>query len=200
MEENIFNLDNTFNTEIGRKILALTKAGFKVSDLITDLVLREKIKSQILVAYKKFIENDHSELLKEIDVLEHYFYLGGHLNVIKEEHVRQLRNGFLVFKSHILLLNNNMNGVSKNARITRIMETEFPLGSSAPKSAEILTEKQKKILQKFESKDNLKLAEILELFSDVSERTIRNELASLINLGKITRNGKGNGSFYKLLK
>ncbi len=193
--------------------MALTKASFKVSDLIPDLILREKIKHQILKVYKTFFllrrisqretifnaEKNHSELLREIDILDHYFYLGGHLNLVKEEHLKQLRNGFLVFKSHIILLNSNTNDANKNTRITRIAETEFPLGSSASKLVENLSAKQKKIMEKFSSKDTLKLAEILELFPDVSERTIRNELTSLIGLGKITRDGRGNGSFYKTI-
>ena len=187
MEENIFN--TVFNTEMGRKMLALVKAGFKVADLIPDLVLREKIKSQILVVYKKFIEHNHSELLKELDVLDHYFYLGGHLNLVKEEHIKQLQNGFLVFKSHIILTLHNHGEVEDTVSDALDEETDNDL-----------TKKQKKILEKFESKDTLRLAEILEIFPGVSERTIRNELTSLIELGNITRNGKGNGSLYKLLK
>ena len=185
-----------FDTELGRKILALTKASFKVSDLISDLIFREKIKHQILEVYKTFSSGkNHSELLKEIDILNHYFYLGGHLNLIKEEHLKQLRNGFLVFKSHIILLNNNTNDANKNTRMTRIAETELPNGESVSE----LNAKQKKIMEKFSVKNILKLAEILELFPDVSERTIRSELNSLIGLGKITRDGQGNGSFYKLI-
>lgn len=191
MEEDIFN------TELGRKILALTKASFRVSDLISDLILREKIKHQVIEVYKTFSVSsrgkNHSELIREIDILDHYFYLGGHLNLIKEEHMKQLRNGFLVFKSYIVLA---MNEGNKSI-------VDYPMGSPVddrPKARqfESLTAKQKKILEKFSSKNTLKLAEILELFPDVSERTIRNELTSLIGLGKIIRNGRGNGSFYKL--
>lgn len=203
--------------------MALTKASFRVSDLISDLVLREKIKHQILEVYKIFFINSGNQsfpaLLREIDILDHYFYLGGHLNLIKEEHLKQLRNGFLVFKSHIILLNNNTNETNKNTRMTRIVETEFPLGNSGSKDEEIdvrrqeisdeeisdvgrrikFSNRQEKILKKFQGKETLKLEEILEIFPDVSERTIRNELTSLINLGKITRDGRGNGSFYKII-
>ncbi len=187
-------MEDFFDNELGRKILALTKASFKVSDLIPDLVLREKIKHQILAVYKNFFEKNHSELLKEIDILDHYFYLGGHLNLIKEEHLKQLRNGFLVFKSHIILLNNNMNDTNKNTRMTRI-EDNMP-----NHQVDDLNSKQKKIMEKFGSKDTLKLSEILEIFPDVSERTIRDELTFLIGLGKLTRDGRGNGSFYKIIQ
>ena len=174
--------------------MALTKASFKVSDLIPDLVLREKIKHQVLEVYKTFLidSGNQSLLLKEIDILDHYFCLGGHLNLIKEEHLKQLRNGFLVFKSHIILAMNE-NGKSD------IDSQIIPLSDDRPKVAhfESLNAKQKKILEKFSNKNILKLAEILELFPDVSERTVRNELTSLIGLGKLTRDGRGNGSFYK---
>ncbi len=53
-------MEDIFNTELGKKIMALTKASFKVSDLIPDLFLREKIKSQILNVYKNFFEKKYS--------------------------------------------------------------------------------------------------------------------------------------------
>jgi len=210
-------MEEIFNSELGRKILALTKASFKVSDLIPDLVFREKIKHQVLEVYKTFLfdfgNQSFSELLKEIDVLEHYFYLGGHLNLIKEEHLKQLRNGFLVFKSHIFLLNNNTNDTNKNTRITRIEDNtphfsvkevfdfrnRTPNNDNVRKGKNDLNAKQKKIMEKFSEKNTLKLSEIMEFFPDVSERTIRNELTFLIGLGKITRDGRGNGSFYKIV-
>ncbi len=62
------------------------------------------------------------------------------------------------------------------------------------------TDRQEKILEKFQSKETLKLAEILDLFPGVSEKTVRNELSSLIVLKKITRSGQGNGSFYQMFR
>ncbi len=190
MEEDIFN------TELGRKILALIKASFKVSDLIPDLVLREKIKSQILNVYRIFFsvpegrdpvsggEKNYAELLKEIDVLDGFFFLAGQLNFVKDNHLRILRNGFLVFKSRIVLMLNEPPKIPK--------ETIKPEVK--------LSERQEKILEKFQNKETLKLAEILDLFPGVSEKTVRNELSSLIGLKKITRSGKGNGSFYQMLR
>ena len=207
-------MEDFFDNELGRKILALTKASFKVSDLISDLVLREKIKHQVIEIYKTFLidsgNQSFSELLKEIDILDHYFYLGGHLNLIKEEHLKQLRNGFLVFKSHIILAMNKGDKSDNDSQIISFADDRRPaqagskMGQSFAKGGsasggENLNAKQKKILEKFSEKNTLKLSEIMEFFPDVSERTIRNELTFLIGLGKITRDGRGNGSFYKLL-
>jgi len=188
MEEDIFN------TELGRKMLALTKAGFKVSDLISDLVMREKIKSQILNVYKIFFQKKYSDLLKEIDILDSLFFLAGQMNLVKENHLRILRNGFLVFKSRIILAMNESPKVKKEV----------------VKSGPELSDRQKKILEKFsakdgspaggQNKDTLKLAEILELFPGVSEKTVRNELSSLVGLKKITRSGQGGSSFYKVVR
>jgi len=196
MEENIFN------TELGKKIMALTKASFKVSDLIPDLVLREKIKNQILNVYESFFsaeggsasggEKKYSELLKEIDVLDNFFFLAGQLNFIKDNHLRILRNGFLVFKSHIILMLNEPPKISGDSTMA--------VKKEAVKPELKLSERQGKILEKFQNKETLKLAEILDLFPGVSEKTVRNELFSLIGLKKITRSGQGNGSFYKMFR
>ena len=188
MEEDIFN------TELGKKFLALVKASFKVSDLIPDLVLREKIKSQILNVYRIFSEKRYFDLLKEIDVLDNFFFLAGQLNFVKDIHLRILRNGFLVFKSRIVL--------AMNAPLSPRDELGTPrvhpvVKKEAVKSEVKLSERQEKILEKFKNKETLKLAEILDLFPGVSEKTVRNELSSLIGLKKITRSGQGNGSFYK---
>ena len=196
MEENIFN------TELGKKIMALTKASFKVSDLIPDLVLREKIKNQILNVYESFFsaeggsasggEKKYSELLKEIDVLDNFFFLAGQLNFIKDNHLRILRNGFLVFKSHIILM--------LNEPLKTSVSSTPAVKKEAVKSEVKLSERQEKILEKFQNKETLKLAEILDFFPGISEKTVRNELSSLIGLKKITRNGQGNGSFYKMFR
>ena len=196
MEENIFN------TELGKKIMALTKASFKVSDLIPDLVLREKIKNQILNVYESFFsaeggsasggEKKYSELLKEIDVLDNFFFLAGQLNFVKDIHLRILRNGFLVFKSHIILM--------LNEPLKTSVSSTPAVKKEAVKSEVKLSERQEKILEKFKNKETLKLAEILDLFPGISEKTVRNELSSLIGLKKITRNGQGNGSFYKMFR
>lgn len=182
--------------------MALTKASFKVSDLISDLVLREKIKHQVLEVYKTFLidSKNQSLLLKEIDILDQYFGLGGHLNLIREEHLKQLRNGFLVFKAHIILAMSESDKSNINFKNIPVADDRLPAGQAGPKAgqSENLNAKQKKILEKFNEKNTLKLSEIMELFPDVSERTVRNELTSLIDLGKITRDGRGNGSFYKL--
>ena len=191
MEEDIFN------TELGKKFLALVKASFKVSDLIPDLVLREKIKSQILNVYRIFSEKRYFDLLKEIDVLDNFFFLAGQLNFVKDIHLRILRNGFLVFKSRIVL--------AMNAPLSPRDELGTPrvhpvVKKEAVKSEVKLSERQEKILEKFKNKETLKLAEILDLFPGISEKTVRNELSSLIGLKKITRNGQGNGSFYKMFR
>jgi len=189
MEEGIFN------TDIGKKFLALIKASLKVSDLLPDLVLRGKIKSQILDVYKIFMEKKERDLLKEIDVLDGYLFLAGHLNLIKEEHCRALRNGFLIFKSRIVLLVSEPPKAAPSEKKEVEKKPEITLGERP-----VYTGRQEKIMEYFQEHKQARLAEILELFPDVSEKTVRNELVSLIGLKKITRSGNGNSSFYKMLR
>ncbi len=202
MEEDIFN------TELGKKIMALIKAGFKVSDLISDLIIREKIKNQILNVYESFFSaegplrqssseasgKNYSDLLKEIDVLDGLFFLAGQLNLVKENHLRILRNGFLVFKSRIIL------AMNESPKVKKEVVKSGPELSDRPAYAKASAGRQEKILEKFLNKETLKLAEILELFPGVSEKTVRNELSSLVGLKKITRSGQGGSSFYKIIR
>ncbi|MBU2082261.1 DeoR family transcriptional regulator [Patescibacteria group bacterium] len=184
-----------FNTEIGKKFLALIKASLKVSDLIPDLVLRGRIKTQILDVYKIFIEKNYRGLLKEIDILDGYLFLAGHLNLIKEEHCRALRNGFLIFKSRIVLLTNESPKTAPSEKKEIVKKPETTLNDGP-----VYTDRQGKIMEYFQEHKQVKLAEILGLFPDVSEKTVRNELKILIGLKKITRSGNGNSSFYEMLR
>lgn len=197
MEEDIFN------TELGRKFLTLIKAGFRVSDLIPDLFLREKIKTQILNVYRIFSissvssgfsgeKEKYSDLLKEMDVLENFFFFAGQLGFVKNEYFRVLKNGFSVFKSMVILSLNEL---------PKIVAEKTPVIKKAVvKSEAKLNERQEKILEKFKEKEILKLAEIVNLFPNISEKTVRNELKLLIDLKKITRSGNGSGSFYQIMR
>ena len=188
MEEGIFN------TDLGKKFLALVKATLKVSDLIPDLALRGKIKSQVLDVYKIFIEKNYRNLLKEIDVLDGYIFLGGHLNLIKEEHCRALRNGFLIFKSQIVLL------VNEPLKIASIEKKETAKPEPAPAEQPAYTGRQEKIMKYFQEHKKAKLSEIMEVFPDFAERTIRNDLFILVNLKRIKRSGTGGSSLYEIVR
>ena len=192
--------EDVFNKEFGRKFLALIRAGFKVSDLISDPVLRVKIKTQILNVYKLFCGKNYSELLKEIDVLDNYLFLAGQMNLIKENHLRILENGFLIFKSRIILLNNT-NDTNKNTRMTRI-ENDVPEYKEKPASAksEKLSERQEKITKYFQEHNEMKLSDLIGFFPGISRKTLGNDLSRLVELGKITRQGnRGSGSFYRIV-
>ena len=191
--------------------MALIKAGLKVSDLIPDLLFRKKIKEQILNVYKFFITKQHPDLLKEIEVLDGFFFLAGQMNFVKDSHLRVLRTGILVFKSRIILALNEPPKIPADLTPDRaIVKKEIIKPEIQLNERSIYTDRQKKILEKFsakggsatggQNKETLKLAEILELFPDISEKTVRNDLKLLIGLKKIVRNGNGSGSFYQIMR
>ncbi len=194
MEEDIFN------TELGKKFLTLIKAGFRVSDLISDLFLREKIKTQILNIFRIFSissgssgeKEKYSGLLKEMDILEGFFFFAGQLGFVKDEHFRVLKKGFSVFKLRI---------ISSLNEPPKIVVDKTPIVKKEAVKPEVkINERQEKILEKFKEKEILKLAEIVNLFPNISEKTVRNELKLLIDLKKITRSGNGSGSFYQIMR
>ena len=198
-------MEVSFNNELGNglgdKILALTKAGFKVSDLIPDILLREKIKSQTLNVYKLFFSakdgKNYPDLLKELDILDSFLFLAGQLDFIKEDHLKTLRNGFLVFKSHIVLALNespkNTNfTLPKINNVSQISTEKKQEKKEKPITEKSLNDRQEKIVKYIQEKKETSLANLIKLFPDLSDKTVRNDLSFLVKSGKVDRLGKGN--------
>lgn len=64
--------------------------------------------------------------------------------------------------------------------------------SSAP------TERQDKILQMIRQQPRIQMRQIQERLTDVTSRTLRRDLESLVQQGKIRRIGRGTGTFYQV--
>ncbi len=173
-----------FATETGRKFLALAKAGFKVSDLIPDLVFRQEIKSRILKISENFSKENYPEMSRDIDVLTGHLLLASHLGLVKENHFQILRAGFADFKLRVASVAGNP-PVKTGKKDTSGLKTKS-------------NDRQEKILEKFRQKGDLKLFEIKNFFPQFSDKTIRNELTALVAKGLISRNGHGVSSFYQL--
>ena len=65
-----------FNTELGQKLLVLTRAGFAISNQINDLIMRDKIKGKVLDIYEAYGGGKRAgEILREIETLDNLLYL-----------------------------------------------------------------------------------------------------------------------------
>lgn len=189
--------EGLLNTEMGKKILALTKAGFKVSDLISDHIFREKIKSQILAVYETFLQKNNQKLLGEIDMLGNLFVLGNHLDLVKSDHLNHLKNGFLVFKSQIILMMNEQvihhpirNPVGRPPASPVLSEPK-KLDVKIRKNEKKLSERQISIMSHLAKHSEVGWEGLEKFFPDLSRRTVVYDLKELIAMGKIKRTGRG---------
>lgn len=205
--------DHIFNTELGKKLLVLTRAGFAVSNQINDLIMRDKIKGKVLDIYEAYGSGKRAgELLREIETLDNLLHLSGHLGVAKDEHVKKLRNGYLVFKSHIVLAQQtrtapDVEKLPDAGQKTMPMSDVAVLRKDSAKRSDMIappvrakiSERHDKILNFIHDNDRkAQLSQVIGLFPKLSEKSIRNDLAQLCADGKLKRVGWGPTSFYQL--
>lgn len=99
------------------------------------------------------------------------------------------------------IVENCRNAQLKDPRwISSSLETSLIFFSSLNKAgAQDLNERQKKIIEVLKSSKNMKATEIVILLgTDITDRTIRNDLDSLIKQRLIVRNGRGPSTTYSL--
>ena len=92
----------------------------------------------------------------------------------------------------------------ENVRADANLEVRPALRAEAQRtgSVEMLTDRQKKIFQFFSKRkgENIRLKEIAQVFPDLTDRTVRNDLRDLCAKKYIMRSdGHGQASFYKMV-
>ncbi|OGD32864.1 hypothetical protein A2833_03350 [Candidatus Azambacteria bacterium RIFCSPHIGHO2_01_FULL_44_55] len=206
-----------FNTELGQKLLVLTRAGFAISNQINDLIMRDKIKGKVLDIYEAYGGGKRAgEILREIETLDNLLYLSGHLGVAKEEHIKKLRNGYLVLKSHVVLTQQArpvfdlppLRSSESNNIESKTFGPDAPASKKdLPKRSDMIalpirakiSERHNKVLDFIKNNDGkAQLSQLISLFPKLSEKSIRNDLAQLCADGKLKRIGWGQTSFYQL--
>lgn len=204
-----------FNTELGQKLLVLTRAGFVISNHINDLILRDKIKEKILDIYEAYGSGRRTaELLGKIETLDNLLHLSGHLGAANDEHIKKLRNGYLVFKSHIVLTQQMKtssdveSGLSYTEQKTISVSDDLTsIKESGKRSDMIASPVRAKISERYDhilnfirnNNGKAQLSQVMGLFPKLSEKSIRNDLAQLCVDGKLKRVGWGQTSFYQII-
>lgn len=198
-----------FSTELGKKLLMLTKAGFVISNLLNDLVIREKVKGKILAIYETYSNNRESQvLIEEISALDNLLHLSSHLKLAGDNHIEKLRNGYLVFKSHIVLNSyqpKTETVISQeivNARKPAESQIKGALSNNKSVSSAVLrnsriNERYEKVLNFIKGNNNrAQFSQLMSLFPGLSEKSLRNDLTFLCSRGKLKRIGWGPTSYY----
>lgn len=192
--------------DILRRALNLSLAIYRVSQNFPEgEVLGAQMKELGNEIAGSLAEKDYSSVLKRIERLQIYFRIAR-----QQKWVRAINWSILEFEYYrisqevILILQAGEGRNSKKKESEGIMSHNIQKERKSPVQKEKnpapirLSDRQDKILKQLRVKQVLKLADLLPLFKDVSERTLRYDLQTLLENRLIEKNGVNKGVTYFL--
>ena len=186
---------------------------------------RKKLNALVLVTYKVAQKLPDNEILRAriqeavLDILKlsEFAYLGSKENIDKfVASVRTLVNyfelaeaqdwidktNFIILKKFFRQFLTEFKADSFSVSVKTDVAKDSPLVKNITKlkiSREKLNKRQIKILEHLRKNKTGEVAQLADLLSSVSKRTIRRDLDKLIGNGLATKRGKTNGTVYELV-
>ncbi|OWK26950.1 MAG: hypothetical protein US76_01845 [Parcubacteria group bacterium GW2011_GWA2_38_13b] len=187
-----------FNKENNKEIRKLTAAVFRVTENFRGgRIIRDKIQEKALNIFAKSNPHFDNSALKDIGILNNFLNLAKDLNLTKSINCEILIVEYERVLKYIISILPEKLGSQKN--IVKNNKPKVAYGNNAIKNQnEKLAASRKKIIGLFKNKDKLRMKEISKAFPDITSRTLRNHLRSLIDDGLVYNEGKGAGSVYIL--
>lgn len=194
---------------LSQKAHDISFAVFRVATLIKNTKLRKELENaaiELVVRYEEVANPALAHSATVIDVLDRLVSLAESVKEMKEINAQVLRRELEGFHAAII----NHFSESKRQDVDLSSDFQIPalksnnenqvLENTADEATEIaggpLTERQTAILEKVREIPFCRLRNLMEIFPDISERTIRNEIAVLIQNELIKRVGLGGPNSY----
>ena len=163
-----------------KQALSLVLAIYRITNLFPEgEVLIKQIRKTANQILKEAILGRVKEIRKQIEILLGYIDIAQNQKWVKDIN-------FIILKKEYQKLLNSVNKSKK--KIKKV---------NSPKIR--LTQRQKRIIEYLKNKNEIKSKELNFLFPEINTRTIQSDLKEMISKGIISRNGKGRGSFYKII-
>lgn len=159
--------------ENSQRAFELAAAVYRLAKLCPEgEVLIIKIKEKALDILADFIRKDLEGIIAKIEVLQGFFKLA------------QVQHW--------------VNSANFDVLVQAYDEIKKPKKPKKAKSPALTEPRQEQILKFLRTKKEFRLKEIKKKFSQVSDKTLRNDLKALINQKFLQRQGRGAGSIYKV--
>lgn len=185
------------NREMNKEMRSLTAAVFRVTESFSSgEVLKNKIQEKALDIFAKSNPSLDSVMAKDINILKNF------LGLARELGLTSSINCEVLIREYDRLLDFINTDLRKSKEIhtdtSSVPIRQNPHESVSNKLASIdLTERQQKIIKLFKNKKELRLKDISVVLSDVTSRTLRNDLRRLVERKLVINQGLGAGSVYK---
>ncbi|MBU2540220.1 DeoR family transcriptional regulator [Patescibacteria group bacterium] len=182
-----------------------------------DEAIRDKAKEKALEIMKNLVLVSSPEIfarnkeltqqtLTDIEVLKGYLSLGKNRGWMNNMNLLILFKEYDQIKEEIKPASEIMQrGVSEEKKIQKVGQI-IPVDNIVDKTISIsgfvgpFSDRQQKIIEIMNNQEKVQVADLKNILSDISKRTLRRDLDDLLKKGKITRSGEWNQVFYKIYK
>lgn len=204
-----------------KKAFEISYAIFRVSSQLKQAAFKDELEGWAVRILSSVISEDYEKSKKSTEVVEYLLKLGAEVGLVNPNNTQVITNEAKILNSAIAefarkeakVAEIDLTGVfsenlpkekewaEKNKK-TALVGNSLPVsnGNSSLNTAMNAAMRQSAILERIRQKDNCRLKEIQEFLPEVSERTLRYDLQSLMEQSLIERVGNGGPSTYYRLK
>ena len=186
---------------------ALVLAIYKVTDMIPeDEILRIRLREQALnilghAEHAYLGDDEHfNKFIASVRTLINYCELAEKRHWIGNRNFVILKNAFFKFLNSFQKYEQKNIVVGHQEAKFSLPKKNIPPKTSRTSSGNNLNQRQKSILKHLRQNNTTHVAQLADLLPSVSRRTIRRDLDKLTNKGLIIKQGKTNGTIYKILE
>ena len=164
-----------------KRALDLVMAVYRVTKLFPEgEVLIGQIRKTANEILSEIILRRNKEIIKHIQIILNYFEIAKDQKWIKDA------NFDILTREYNGVLNSIEQGISKKKIVKN-------------KTISKLNQRQNTILEKIKNLDKFRLKDLNVLFPNLNSRTLMRDLDQLIENGLMKREGRGRGSYYKIV-
>jgi len=164
-----------------KRALDLVMAVYRVTKLFPEgEVLIGQIRKTANEILSEIILRRNKEIIKHIQIILNYFEIAKDQKWIKDA------NFDILIREYNGLLNSIEQGIGKKKIVKN-------------KTISKLNQRQNTILEKIKNLDKFRLKDLNVLFPNLNSRTLMRDLDQLIENGLMKREGRGRGSYYKIV-
>ena len=164
-----------------KRALDLVMAVYRVTKLFPEgEVLIGQIRKTANEILSEIILRRNKEIIKHIQIILNYFEIAKDQKWIKDA------NFDILIREYNGVLNSIEQGIGKKKIVKN-------------KTISKLNQRQNTILEKIKNLDKFRLKDLNVLFPNLNSRTLMRDLDQLIENGLMKREGRGRGSYYKIV-
>jgi hypothetical protein len=137
-----------------------------------------------------FFNNQHPELVKDLEVLDSFFEVAKSQKWVKKEELLNLQQEYIKLKEDL------EKSTIQNVEVQDVEVRPPQIPQLIPGPGKEINQRQEKILAFLRENGKAQVWQVKQILPEVSKRTLRRDFEFLLKQGKIERIGERNETFY----